>query len=58
MWVFARENRCTAEAKEYILDLTLSCRKIKPYVHYYKQQIKYYNDTAHHILKNEIDLIL
>ena len=33
-------------------------QKIKPYVDYYKQQIKSYNDTVHHILKNEIYLIL
>ena len=32
--------------------------KIKPYVDYYKQQIKSYNNTVHHILKNEIDFIL
>ena len=33
-------------------------QKIGPYVDYYKKQIKSYNDTVHHILKNEIDLIL
>ena len=32
-------------------------QKIRLYVHYYKQQIKSLSDTAHHILKNEIDLI-
>ena len=31
---------------------------MSPYVHYYNQQIKSLNDTACHILKNEIDLIL
>ena len=31
---------CTNEAKEYIFDLLSYCRKIKPYVDYYKQQIK------------------
>ena len=46
MCIFAREK------------WTHYCRKIKPYVDYYKQKIKSYNDTAHHILKNEIDLIL
>ena len=35
-----------------------NCKKIKPYADYYKQQIKTYNDTAYHILKNVIDLIL
>ena len=46
------ENGCTAETKKYILDLIAYCRKIKPSVDYYKQQIKSYNDTAHNILKN------
>ena len=31
---------------------------IEPYVDYYRKQIESYNKTAHHILKNEIDLIL
>ena len=52
------KNGHTEKAKEYILDLLLYCRKIKPYVDYYKQQIKTYKNTVHHILKNEIDLIL
>ena len=39
-----------------ILDLTDYCRKIKPYVCFYKQQIESLNDTAHHILENEIDI--
>ena len=54
----AEKNGYMAEDKIFILDLLVYCRKIKPYVDYYKQQIKCYNDTAHHILKNEIDLIL
>ena len=44
--------------KKYTLDLLAFCKKIEPYVAYYKRQIKSYNDTAHNILKNEIDLIL
>ena len=47
----AEKNRCTAEDKKYTLDLLSYCRKPMPYVDYYKQQIKSYNDTAHHILK-------
>ena len=35
-----------------------TCRKIKPHVYFYKQQIKSLNETAHHILKNKGDLIL
>ena len=33
------------------------CKKIEPYVAYYKRQIKSYSDAAHGILKNKIDLI-
>ena len=52
------KNRCTAEGKKYNLDFFAYCRKNKPYVDYYKQHINSYNGTVHHILKNEIDLIL
>ena len=31
--------------------------KIRPYIHFYKQQIASLNQTAQYILKNEIDLI-
>ena len=34
------------------------CRRIAPYVKFYKQQIDYYNQTAYDILQNEIGLIL
>ena len=34
------------------------CAKKRPYVAFYKMQIKACNTTTHHILKNEIDLIL
>ena len=34
------------------------CKKIEAFVIYYKRLIKSYNNTAHNILKNEIDLIL
>ena len=44
--------------KRYILDLITYCRKIRPFVYYYKKQITYPNHTAHDILQNEIDLIL
>ena len=33
-------------------------KKIEPFVIYYKRLIKSYNNIAHNILKNEIDLIL
>ena len=34
------------------------CRRIAPYVKFYKQQIDYYNQTAYELLQNEIGLIL
>ena len=46
-----------ADTKKYLLDLLAFCKKIEPYVYYYKIQIKSYNNMAHNILKNEIDLI-
>ena len=41
-----------------ISDLIDYCRKIKPYAHFYKQQIESLNNTAHHILENKIDIVL
>ena len=40
-----------------MLDLMMFCKKIETFVNYYKKLIKSYN-TAHNILKNEINLIL
>ena len=34
------------------------CRRIAPYVKFYKQQIDYYNQTAYDLLQNKIGLIL
>ena len=45
------KNDCNAEAKEYTLNLFAICKKIEPYVDYYRKQIRSYNNTAHHILK-------
>ena len=42
----------------HTLVLLAFCKKIEPYITYYRRQIKTYNDTVHNILKNEIDLIL
>ena len=50
-------NGHNAKAKKYSLDLLALYKKSEPYVDYYMKQIKSYNDTAHHILKNEIDLM-
>ena len=52
------KNICNTDTKKYLLDLVTFCKKIEPFVIYYKRLIKSYNNTAHNILKNEIDLIL
>ena len=52
------KNICNTEAKKHMLDLITFCKKTEPFVMYYKMPIKSYNNTAHNILKNEIDLIL
>ena len=44
--------------EKHISDLIDYCTKIQPYIHFYKQQIESLNDTAHHILGNEIDIVL
>ena len=44
--------------EKHILDLIDYCRKIKPYIHLYKQHIESLNDTAHHLLENKIHTVL
>ena len=46
------------QVKENIRDLLSYCAKCRPYMAFYKMQINTYNKTTHHILKNEVDLIL
>ena len=46
------------QIKQNIKDLLLYCAKLRPYMEFHKMQIKACNATAHHILKNEIDLFL
>ena len=46
------------QVKENMRDLLSCCAKLRPYMAFYKMQIKACNKTAHHILKNEVDLIL
>ena len=41
-----------------MLDLMTFCKKIECFVLYYKRLIKSYNNVAHNILENEINLIL
>ena len=46
------------QIKENIRDLLSYCTKLRPYMVFFKMQIKAQNNTTHHILKNEVDLIL
>ena len=45
-------------SKSPLLGFIKHCRRIAPYVKFYKQQIDYYNRTAYELLQNEIGLIL
>ena len=60
------DNTCTylddrnihnAGTKKYLLHLLAFCKMIEPYVYYYKRKTMSYNNTAHNILKNKIDLV-
>ena len=55
---FNNKNIHDTDTRKYLLDLITFCKKIEPFVIYYKRLIKTYNNTDHSILKNEIDLIL
>ena len=48
----------STETRKYMLDLITFCKSIEPFVVYYKRLIKSYNNMAHNILENEINLIL
>ena len=54
------DNRNTqnTETWKYMLDLKTFCKKIEPFVMYYKRLMKSYNNTAHNILEKEINLLL
>ena len=50
-------NICNTDSNKHMLDLITFCKKIEPFVLYYKRLLKSYNNTAHNILENEINLI-
>ena len=51
-------NHLNISKKSYLLRYIKHCRRIAPYIKFYKQQIEYYNQTTYNILQNEIELIL
>ena len=52
------KNTYNTETRKHILDLVAFYKKIEPFVIYFKRLIKSYSNTAHNILRNEINLIL
>ena len=52
------KNAQNTETRKYMLDLRTFCKKIEPFVNYYKRLINSYNNTAHNTLENEINLLL
>ena len=50
--------RIVNKFKENIRDLLSYFTRLRPYKSFYKMQINAHNKTAHHILKNEVALIL
>ena len=51
-------NHLNVSKKSYLLRYIRHCRRIAPYVKFYKQQIDHYNWTTYNILQNEIGFIL
>ena len=51
-------NAQNTETQKYILDLKTFCKKIEPFVIYYKRLMTSYNNTMHNILEKEINLLL
>ena len=51
--------RSNVQPSEHLKELRYikHCRRIAPYIKFYKQQIDYYNWTAYNLLQNEIGLI-
>ena len=52
------KNAQYTDKRKYMLDLKTFCKKIEPFVNYYKRLIKSYNNTAHNNLEKEINLLL
>ena len=51
-------NAQNTETQKYMLDLKTFCKKIEPFVTYYKRLMTSYNNTVHNILEKEINLLL
>ena len=51
-------NAQNTETRKYMLDLRTFCKKIEPFVVYYKRLIRSNNNTMQNILESEINLFL
>ena len=52
------KNVHDTDSKKHMIDLMMFCKKIEPFVLYYKRLTNSYNNTSHNIFTNEINLIL
>ena len=52
------DNQENEQVKQNIKEVPPYCSKLRPHMAFYKMQIKAHYITAHHILKNQVDLIL
>ena len=52
------KNAQDTETRKYMLDLKNFCKKIEPFVLYYKRLIKSHNNTTYVILEKEINLLI
>ena len=57
-YLYNLDDQNNDQVKENIRDLLSYCAKLRSYMAFYKMQINTHNKTTHHILKNEVDLIL
>ena len=52
------KNAQDTETRKYMLHLKTFCKKIEPFIVYYRTLINSYNDTANNIVEKEIKLLL
>ena len=53
-----KENTPNTDSHRYLTELKMYCNKIRPFVSYFSNLIKSYNNTVYNILENEIKLLL
>ena len=56
-YLYDVDDKDNEKIKENTRDLLSYCAKLRTYMSFYKKQINAHNKTAHHVLKNEVDLI-